>query len=166
VREFSRSSANDFQSRLAIRIGASDQSVRCHPVVLMRHSLLSSKERQYGGFRSCQNSASSYGLLLPLSSLTKAVDTNALAWRQIHHLALQCEIVAFFRATEDTLAWRANNFNAKVVQFKFVLRRHNAVDCLSCPGPQSLRCEQKLLESGSNYAESRYGCTVQYSTPS
>lgn len=88
------SSPNDLQLRLAMRIRASDDSVRSHPVVRMCHPLLRSQQRQHR---------------------SEAVNTNALPGRQVHHLPLQREVIPISRPAEDALARRADDLDAEVV---------------------------------------------------
>jgi hypothetical protein len=49
---------------------------------------------------------------------TQAVNANPLVRRQMQHLALQREIVAFFGATKNAFAWWAHDLDAQVIQLK------------------------------------------------
>jgi hypothetical protein len=109
-----RPSTNDLELRLAMRIGASDDSVRGHPVVRMRHSLLRSQQRQHRCYKKAIKSQIALWTAT-LSSRTETVYADALSGRQIHHFALQREVIPFSRPAEDALARRADDFHAKVV---------------------------------------------------
>jgi hypothetical protein len=50
--------------------------------------------------------------------LTETVDTDPLVWRKIHHLAFQCEVVAFFRAAHYPFALGTYDLYAEVVELE------------------------------------------------
>jgi hypothetical protein len=50
--------------------------------------------------------------------LTQTVDTNSLTGWQVHHLALEREVIALFGAAHDALSGRTNDLDAEVIQLK------------------------------------------------
>jgi hypothetical protein len=47
---------------------------------------------------------------------TETVDADPLVLRKVHHLAFQCEVVAFFCAAHDSLALGTHDFYPEVVE--------------------------------------------------
>lgn len=67
-----------------------------------------------------------YGLTLEgrcKHGLTKTVNTDALAQWQVHHLALQREVVPELGTAHDLLAFRADYLDAEVIELEFIVRR-------------------------------------------
>lgn len=54
-------------------------------------------------------------------SLTQTVDAYALAWGEVHHLALEGEVIAFLGAAHDALAGRADDLDAEVVELEGII---------------------------------------------
>jgi hypothetical protein len=58
------------------------------------------------------------GILKKRRMPTETVDAYSLAWRKIHHLAFQCEVVAFFRAAHYPFAGGADDFYSEIVELE------------------------------------------------
>ena len=83
-----------------MRVGAGDLGVGRHPVVAVRRPLLGGQKREHGGER---------------------VDREALAGRQVQHLAAKLEEVAGPGAAIDPAALGRHDLDAQVVQLEAVV---------------------------------------------
>lgn len=52
---------------------------------------------------------------------TQRIDGDTLIWWEIQHLALEREVVTWFCAAEDSFAFRADYFDAEVVELESVV---------------------------------------------
>lgn len=84
----------------------------------MSDALLGREKWEYCSLQQNLSASFVHTKLNPGFRLTQTVDTNSLIGWQIHHFAVKCEIISSLCSAEDSLAGRANHFDAEVKELE------------------------------------------------
>lgn len=149
------------QLRRTVRIRARNDRIGRHPVVFMGHTLFAGQQREDRRCSICEQSEA-YIPIIKKSRRTQAIYTNSLPFWEMHHFALEGEVVALLCTAEDALPLGADHLDAQIKQLEGVLRHYYWRGEI----PQQMRLAREILKLNMHGEISDAGVLDgQYRTP-